>query len=441
MAMQADNLQQLLTEDKEKTVKIKDILTLSDSAESTEESLFKITLTDNDDGQDTAKDEQQIEFDSAKRIANNQQRLTQIKTSLATILDSMYGESLISKVAKFWYEMPYWKKVSGGILLTVPTLAAAVVTNIGILFVLGGATAVTYTAGGILLDDHNHFFNEGTLARLKAGIFDLADMLESATTALITVREKFSKQIAYFKIENDKLNQNISMLYTQVDSLSEQLKALAATEKMLREEKEELEAATKSIENSMKVQTKQYEADLAKLATVQHAYSISQIQLDEKIAELNSVRSTLGAEVDKAKSFANKMQNALLTITSSKSAERTDLQHKVESLVAKKETAAGKLEKYTTECSATQSKCQEAEQVLTANSKRMQELLDRFEKQVAKLDQPIDQKNEIGREEAKLLGAEFKLSDLLSKQGFHKSASQGQLTGHVTNPLASISTN
>ncbi|OCH98308.1 hypothetical protein A8135_12185 [Legionella jamestowniensis] len=105
--------------------------------------------------------------DELAKIAITQEQLTQIKQSLGAIIDTMQqNDSLFSRAATFWGNLPLWQKILGGIVLTVPTLAAGIAAHIGILLAISGVTVVAYTASGIVLDDH-HSCNKNIADRLK----------------------------------------------------------------------------------------------------------------------------------------------------------------------------------------------------------------------------------------------------------------------------------
>lgn len=147
-----------------------------------------------------------------------------------------------------------WQKVTGGIVLTAPTLAVGLFAHIGVLLVIGGVTGITYTAGAIVLDDH-HTCNVNIAKRLKEGLFGLADLLQITIEALDSIRKKFAEEIEKFKNENLRLTDNIDRLGSEVESLSAQVELYIEIEKMLRKDTNEMEQTVKKLQESTTKQT------------------------------------------------------------------------------------------------------------------------------------------------------------------------------------------
>lgn len=80
----------------------------------------------------------EIESGSLAQIVDTQKQLSQVKESLESIVDSIAeNPSLITRAASAWGELPMWQKVTGGLVLTAPTLAVGLFAHIGVLLVIG----------------------------------------------------------------------------------------------------------------------------------------------------------------------------------------------------------------------------------------------------------------------------------------------------------------
>ncbi|CEK11463.1 LegC2/C7 family Dot/Icm T4SS effector [Legionella hackeliae] len=253
--------------------------------------------------------------DELAKIALTQQQLGQIKQSLGTIIDTMQqNDSLISRAANFWGNLPLWQKIVGGIVLTVPTLAAGVAAHIGILLAISGVTVVAYTASGIVLDDH-HSCNKNIADRLKEGIFCLADVLEITIAALDKIRENLAKEIDRFRSENDRLTKSIDTFNAQMDCLTNQVEVLTATAELLKKQKEDLEQTTETLQKTVQDNDNLLRANHDELTQLKKDYEKNKIHLSEKVGELAQVRSSLGLEVQKAKKIAAALQGTVQTLS------------------------------------------------------------------------------------------------------------------------------
>lgn len=253
--------------------------------------------------QTTTTEAQTSVITSLVQLNETQQQLTQVKDNLNSIFDAMAeNPSLFSQAATYWGDLPLWQKIIGGIIITIPTLTAGIVVNIGALIAISGVTVIGYTATSLLLDDHNNC-NTLILERLRQGINSLADILAITIMALDNIRLKFEKGIERFIEENFKLTQNITQLSGQVDLLTDQVEQFIDTEKQLRLTKEALEIETKKLKKSVDKQDEILQQTQQQLIAAQNEYHESQNQLSEKIVELRIVRTSMEEEIAKAKSI------------------------------------------------------------------------------------------------------------------------------------------
>ena len=253
--------------------------------------------------------------DSLENIVATQKQLSQVKESLGTIIDTMaQNPSLFTRASTYFGEMQLWQKIAIGLGLSVPTLAAGIFAHVGILLVISGVTVVTYTAAGIVLDDH-HSCNVNIAERLKAGIFNLADVLQLTIDALDNIRQKLAEEIEKFKAENIKLAKHVNNLGDQIETLSSQVQLYMETEKLLRATKDSLEEIAVQLKDSFSDQSELLKDTQDQLEKATKEHKKSQEQLSEKIIELNSVKVEMGLEVEKARIVATTLQGAVSTLT------------------------------------------------------------------------------------------------------------------------------
>ncbi len=327
-----------------------------------------------------------VDASSLEQIATTQKQLSQVKESLGDIIDSIaQNQSMVTKAASFWAKLSMLERVAFGAVFTGPTLAAGAIAHIGILLAISGVTLVSYTAGGIVLDDHNRY-NEKIAERLKAGIFGLADVLEVTISALDTIRIKFNEEINKFKEQNLKLTENVFQLTEQVENLTDQVEVFIATETMLRTTKDELEKVIADLHSSVDQNSEQINHSQKELDKVKKDYEKSQTQLSEKIVELSTVRTTLGLEVEKAKKVASTLQGTVQTLAGSvidNDKQRDAFQTRLNSFLNNKEASFDQVADRV--CQAEKELAQVKEELKQSNE-RYKELLDRQEKQVERLE-------------------------------------------------------
>ncbi|HHT9953137.1 TPA: Dot/Icm T4SS effector LegC7/YlfA [Legionella pneumophila] len=344
------------------------------------------SLDSTDKDPKASTDTPEIESGSLAQIVDTQKQLSQVKESLESIVDSIAeNPSLITRAASAWGELPMWQKVTGGLVLTAPTLAVGLFAHIGVLLVIGGVTGLTYTAGAIVLDDH-HTCNVNIAKRLKEGLFGLADLLQITIEALDAIRKKFAEEIEKFKNENLRLTDNIDRLGNEVESLSAQVELYMEIEKMLRKDTNEMEQTVKKLQESTTKQTDLLEKNQKELSKIRKEYEKSQLQLAEKIAELHEVRLSLGLEVQKAKTVAKTLEGTVQTLTGTVIADeeqRVSFQKKLDGFLNDKQLSFDQVAERI--CKA-EEELKKVKEELRQSNDRYGELLKRQEQQVERLE-------------------------------------------------------
>lgn len=331
--------------------------------------------------------------DSLKNIVATQKQLSQVKESLGSIIDTMaQNPSIFTRASTYFGEMHMWKKITLGLGLSVPTLAAGIFAHVGALLVISGVTVVAYTATGIVLDDHHHC-NISIAARLKAGIFNLADVLQLTIDALETIRKKLAEEIEKFKSENIKLAKHVVDLGDQIGTLGTQIECYVETEKMLRSTKDSLEETAVQLKKSTSDQAELIKKNQEELVAVTAAYSKSQEQLSDKIIELTTVKVEMGCEVEKAKNIASVLSGAVSTLSGTvveDEVQRKAFQAKLDSFLTDKKASfdkvADRIFDAEKELLTVKDELRNVKDELTRSLKSQEVLLDRQEKHIARLE-------------------------------------------------------
>ncbi len=375
------------------------------------------------------------EKSSLENIIEAKQQVSKVKASLGTIIDTMaQNPSIFNRAATYYGELPFWQKIALGLGISIPTLAVGIFAEIGALLVVGGVTAIAYTATGIVLDDHHHC-NINIADRLKKGIVSLADVLELTINALDKIGQKLAEEVEKFKKENEKLAENVFNLTEQVDSLSSQVELFIEIEKMLRKSKTDLEETTEALKQSVTDQSDLLKRNQEELARITKEYKQSQKQLSEKVNELHEVKVQMSQGVEKVNQLSNTLASTVSTfsmaVTDDKK-EKESLQSKLKSVLGEQEKSLDSVVKSLNTTGESMEKGRD--EVMLANS-RYNYLLERQEQLVARLEL-LDKKlhaeqvssneptsggsiSEGVRPASPISGGEVSVSQLLSSKGMY----------------------
>jgi hypothetical protein len=326
------------------------------------------------------------EVDSLNKIITTQTKLSDVKNSLGSIVDTMADNpSLFTRAATIWGELPLWQKILGGIVLSGPTVVAGLFAHISVLLVIGGVTGVVYTGSALILDDH-HNCNVSIVERLKAGIFSLADILQLTIDALDKIRQELANEIDRFKLENFRLSENVSDLGTKVDSLSTQVVLFAETEKLLEADRKRLEQTSLTLKETVGENSFLLEKTHKELVQVKSEYQQSQQQLCAKVVELQEVRSSMELEVEKAKQVGSILNGTVVNLSKTVLTDKTqrqEFQAKLETFVTDEKASFHQVAERI--CKAEEELDIVKEQLKQSND-RYQKLLTRHEDQVIRLE-------------------------------------------------------
>lgn len=332
------------------------------------------------------------ELKSLNAITSTQNQLVKVKSDLDVILSTINANpSIITKYAKEWGKLPTWQKVAGGAVVSVP-LIVGIFAQAGIVLAIGVFSGVAYTASAVILDDHNSC-TINIEESLKTGVQGLADVLSTIINALEKIAKDLAFEIEKFKVENLRLTVNIDSLGLKVGELTDQVEMFAATEKLLRNDCEQLEQTSETLKVVVAKNDNLLVKTGEELERVKSEYEKSQKQLCEKVAELGVVRAEMGKEVEKARLVSQTLHGAMNTMSMAiltDSSNREAFQQKLDIYLAGKETSFSQL---TTGISDTEKELAKVKDELKEANQRNTELLDRQEGLVKRMEHVAQQYN------------------------------------------------
>ncbi|RUR26871.1 LegC2/C7 family Dot/Icm T4SS effector [Legionella qingyii] len=327
-----------------------------------------------------------IEQDKLEKITITKEIFEEIRKSLQDTVKSMEkNPSIFSRAAEYWGELPLWQKIIGGVALTVPTLIIGIAAHIGFLLALCGVTAVTYAAGGVILDDH-HKCSTSAVESLQKGILGLADLLELTINALDIIRKQLATEIQKFVNENAKLVENIEELSKQIDAIDKQVIATSKVNRKLGETKDGLVAVSESLKEGVTQQDQLMKENQEKLDRITEAYSASQKELAQKVLEVQKVRFELGEELTKARSLIEALHSSvsqLSLVALGDEEQRQAFKIKLDEFINNKEASFLQI---SDRICASEEKLKLVQQELESTNRRYHELLKIQERHIDKLE-------------------------------------------------------
>ncbi|CAM2859166.1 LegC2/C7 family Dot/Icm T4SS effector [Legionella worsleiensis] len=262
----------------------------------------------------TNPDKPEIELESLNKINSVKNDLAKTKELLGSIIDTMVNNpSLINQASQYWGELPIWQKVLGGVIVSGPALAAGLFAHVGALMVIGTFNGLAYTASGMILEEHR-IHTEDIAEKLKKGIFGLAEVLDATIQTLEQIVNSLKIEIQKFVTENKKLAINVLDLQSEVTSLSDQVELFVATQKLLRETRDDLEKSAEKLKESVETQTELLVKNQELLDKVKQEYQKNEQQLSAKVAELQAVKTQMDEQIQQATIVSVTLQGAVQTM-------------------------------------------------------------------------------------------------------------------------------
>ncbi|MCW8409028.1 hypothetical protein OQJ13_08600 [Legionella sp. PATHC035] len=423
MATNEEETRQLIdldtVEERELDAEERELDTVQEPEHHKESTILAIEETASKEIKDKLKNLHDTDQDKLVKITITKEIFEQIKKSLQDTIKSMEkNPSMFSRAAEYWGELPLWQKIIGGVALTVPTLIMGIVAHIGFLLALCGVTAVTYTAGGIILDDH-HKCSTSAIESLQQGILGLADLLQLTINALDIIRQQLAVEIQKFANENVRLTENIEALSKRIDLIDKQVMATVKINEALGETQSGLVEVSGALKKGVEQQTDLMQKNQEKLDRITEGYKASQEELKQKVLEVHKVREALGADLDKAQIMIDTLHATISELTAAaigKEEQRQAFQERLDLFLTNKETSFDTI--VTRICDA-ERKLVLVQQELEKSNARYQELLVIQEKHIDTLKTLSTPPSNQGTPPTDQLTPTIPVSQLLVKNGFY----------------------
>ncbi|MFA6302940.1 MAG: hypothetical protein WC627_07390 [Legionella sp.] len=256
-------------------------------------------------------DETTTNKENLKLIELSHLNIKKIKEDLDIILDSMnQNPSYITQFAEFWGELPLWKKIISGLIVTVPLLLIGIFAHVAVATAISICMIVAFAVNSIALDNH-HSHKRTNDDRLKKKIHGLADFIGLILESLDVLRSKLNAQIERFAKSNEELEEHINDLYDEIVALHTQINNLQDTEKNLRATQLKLEKTVEDLDASNETASELFEQTINELEQVKADYKSTELLLNEQVRKLSKLNTDLSSELDNAKFIGTTLQNTV----------------------------------------------------------------------------------------------------------------------------------
>jgi uncharacterized coiled-coil DUF342 family protein len=324
--------------------------------------------------------------ESLEQFDSTQKNIKEIRRHINSIIDAIaQNRSMFTRASHYWAKMPLWQKIGIGLLVTVPTLALAIVFNMFLFYVACALTLAAYITSSYILDNHNEH-DEKITDRLKEGMVSLADALESVIQSLDAISGELSNEIGVMHEHNEDLEVKLAGLCTQVKRITEQGIKLKQTEQELLAIKLGLEEKADSLGEHIEEQKELLQINQEELEQIRQEIGQNHEDLSTVIVELNKVRKELGAEITKVNTVANALQSHIKDMSDTvitDEEQRLAFQAKLEEFIKNKEESFNKI---ADRIFATERELSFVKDELNRNNKRNRDLLERQEKQIDRIE-------------------------------------------------------
>ncbi len=247
-------------------------------------------------------------LESLNRIAFTQEKLQEVKGSLALLVDSISeNPSYLSAWSRAWGNTAQWKKILGGTVVTGIPLAVALTAHIPLLLTISGFVAVGYSATGFLLDNH-YQASEIYVKKLKQGILSLADILAWTISSLSEISEELAREVGELKTQNSIFKEqnrihaeNINRLCSNMEHIKENIILKLREQEGLSGMKEALSTHLKALESHADRNEEQFMQSQRQLEEIDETYQLITGELGNYLGDLNQQKQELATEVGKLK--------------------------------------------------------------------------------------------------------------------------------------------
>lgn len=324
--------------------------------------------------------------DELTELHSTKQELDALQKSLDSMIDMMSkNHSVLTQAASYWSELPLWQKIIAGILLSAPCFVIGIMANIAVLITISIFALITYIASALLLDNHHNHSQKAT-GDLKKMVKSMAGVLMKIIEKLGALNAQIKEQINDFAQENETLAHNLSVLSEQVTHLNELTEQLKEDVLALHATKEELELTAITLTHSVKEHSEILQTNQMQIERVQNDLKLSQTQLSEKISELHHVKVEMTISNDQLKAMVGVLNGTIETLSETvigDEEQRASFQERLKQFLSDKEASFDLVAKRICEA---ERKLSEVVEQLNNNNLKYDELLNRHEQQVVRLE-------------------------------------------------------
>ncbi|CAM2804568.1 LegC2/C7 family Dot/Icm T4SS effector [Legionella worsleiensis] len=329
---------------------------------------------------------------SLNELAETHNDVTKIKKQINTIVENMAkNQSMLTRAALFWGNVPLWQKIGIGFVLIAPLLILGIALNLFTLITLSALTLVGFIPGSIILENH-YQHDEQITERLKDAMNHLAESLIRVIQNMEQMCDLLGDEIIKFQTENEQLGNTICNLSDQVIVLTRKAEELRATEQELRAMQLNLEQTDQLLKQTLAEKTQFYEQIKTELTQINQNYELNQQELTQKTMELEQIKKDMGQQLANLNTVALALQKVVENFAdqSIKSVpERELFQTRLNEFVTDRKKS---LEQVTKRITESNQKLQSVQEQLDSVRHKYQELLKKQGSEIHRIEQTLSPK-------------------------------------------------
>lgn len=318
-------------------------------------------------------------------------QLSTLQRDLEAAIDAFAAtQSLISRAAAYWGQLPLWMQISAGFLLTCSLLIFNVALS---LIALCCYTIITF-----LLNEHQGLFHHNT-QKFKTIMQNLTNMLGTLIGLANNVHEQFKHEIECLQEKNQQLLHTIDQLNEQASELTEKINGLTAKQKKLQAIINTHELTLANLNDVVEEQAKSLQATQKQLTNVTEQSEETQAALHKKIDQLEKIRSQLESEHTQITRMVSTLKNTIISLSNPALANEEHqelLKQKLQDFITSKEQDLSQFvmstSKINLELEATQKQLQESLQEQAQLRGRLESLINEFAELTSANDEQITTK-------------------------------------------------
>jgi chromosome segregation ATPase len=318
-------------------------------------------------------------------------QLSTLQRDLEAAIDAFAAtQSLLSRAAAYWGQLPLWMQISAGFLLTCSLLIFNVALS---LIALCCYTIITF-----LLNEHQGLFHHNT-QKFKTIMQNLTNMLGTLIGLANNVHQQFKHEIECLQEKNQQLLHTIDQLNEQASELTEKINGLTAKQKKLQAIINTHELTLNNLNDVVEEQAKSLQATQKQLTKVTEQSEETQAALHKKIDQLEKIRSQLESEHTQITRMVSTLKNTVISLSNPALANEEHqelLKQKLQDFITSKEHDLSQFvmstSKINLELEATQKQLQESLHEQAQLRRHLESLINEFAELTSANDEQITTK-------------------------------------------------